>query len=194
MVRQIINWKTITEAITGIIYGLVSPLQSLLAYCNLQHENHDVVCQIGNLTLPVDKPIGPSVRIPRELSRTFHHSLKKELSGKHVVEFVNLSSHLVMGGNEWEDIKILTIQRLRHCGPRDQWWLITISHYPKCTTYPCLSLFQVLWMVTIAEWMVGKCNGYCQCLDRDLHDSDWTCCFRTLSPQRSCHQKKLKRP
>jgi hypothetical protein len=93
-VRQIINWKTITEVITGIIYGLVSPLQSVLAYCNLQHENHDVVCQIGNLTLLVDKPIGASVRIPRELSRTFHHSLKKELSGKQVVEFVNLSSYL----------------------------------------------------------------------------------------------------
>jgi hypothetical protein len=94
MVRQIINWKTITEVITGIIYGLVSPLQSVLAYCNLQHENHDVVCQIGNLTLLVDKPIGASVRIPRELSRTFHHSLKKELSGKQVVESVNLSSYL----------------------------------------------------------------------------------------------------
>jgi hypothetical protein len=45
----------------------------------LQHENHDAVChdQIGNLTLPVDKPIRPSVRMPSEPKwafQTFHHS------------------------------------------------------------------------------------------------------------------------
>jgi hypothetical protein len=65
--------KTITEVITGIIYGFVSPLPSVLAFCSMK-----TMMQIGNLTLLVDKPIGPSVRIPSELSRTFHHSLKKE--------------------------------------------------------------------------------------------------------------------